>query len=103
MAIATVACTEPPAIVRRRQDGVRGREGQQIEETLKQIYHALHRSQQWERLLTPPTEVKEIESLEVSDLNYGPPKRTYTWRVRYHFAGRGEPLPYELDDDTKME
>lgn len=35
--------------------------------------------------------------LFVSSLNVMPPKRTYTARVRYHFVGRGRPLPYDFD------
>lgn len=35
------------------------------------------------------------------DLSYRslPPKRSFTSSVRYHLRGRGEPLPYPLDDE----
>lgn len=35
------------------------------------------------------------------DLSYRslPPKRSFTVSVRYHLRGRGEPLPYPLNDE----
>jgi len=27
-----------------------------------------------------------------------PPNRTFTVPIRYHFRGRGEPLPYQIED-----
>ena len=35
------------------------------------------------------------------DLSYRslPPKRSFTASVRYHLRGRGEPLPYPLNDE----
>lgn len=36
-----------------------------------------------------------------TDQSYNPipPNRTFTARVRYIFRGRGQPLPYSLDDE----
>jgi hypothetical protein len=46
------------------------------------------------------SEDKEHEAgLDVFSLNRVPPKRTYTIRVRYKFAGRGKPLPYLEDEE----
>jgi len=28
-----------------------------------------------------------------------PPSRTFTVPIRYHLRGRGEPLPYQIDDE----
>ena len=28
-----------------------------------------------------------------------PPNRTFTASIRYHLRGRGEPLPYQIDDE----
>ncbi len=28
-----------------------------------------------------------------------PPHRTFTVPIRYHLRGRGEPLPYQIDDE----
>jgi len=28
-----------------------------------------------------------------------PPNRTFTVPIRYHLRGRGEPLPYQIDDE----
>ncbi len=100
MAIATVAYAEPPAIVRREYNGVQGREGKQIEAAVRQICEGLRHSFQWNKLLTTTGEEGQSTSLEVADLAYGPAKRTYTKRVRYHYVGRGKPLPYEIDDNT---
>ncbi len=102
MAITT-AYTEPPAIIRREPDRVQGREGRQIETNIRQIYEGLRRSLQWGELLIIPDEAKAMKNLNDIDLAYGPPKRRYTKRVRYHFTGRGEPLSYEIGDDTIIE
>jgi hypothetical protein len=40
---------------------------------------------------------QEDDWLDTLDLKLMPPKRTYTMRVRYQFAGRMEPLPYDFD------
>lgn len=43
-----------------------------------------------------------LESAEDSrEISYRPvpPNRSFTVRVRYNFKGRGEPLPYPLDDE----
>ncbi len=54
--------------------------------------------------LLPATQESRLEDepeddwLDTLDLKLMPPKRTYTMRVRYHFAGRMEPLPYDFGD-----
>lgn len=69
MAIATVAYAEPPAIVRREQDRVQGREGQAIEKFLRQIYKETRLSQQWKELLasTEPAERRMVEAANQMD------------------------------------
>jgi hypothetical protein len=44
-------------------------------------------------------ETEDDEIPDVSTLNRVPPKRTYMARARFHYVGRGKPLPYDLDDD----
>lgn len=65
-------------------------EGQKLAELTETIWQSLTAV---ERLL---------ESLEdVNEISYRPmqPKRSFTVRVRYQLQGRGEPLPYPLDDE----
>ncbi len=45
-----------------------------------------------------PDDEQEDDWLDTLDLKLMPPKRTYTMRVRYQFAGRMEPLPYDFGD-----
>lgn len=40
---------------------------------------------------------------DVHSLNRVPPKRTYLARAKFHFVGRGKPMPYELDSDLLEE
>lgn len=44
---------------------------------------------------------EEEDWLDVFRLNHVPPKRTYMARARFHYVGRGKPMPYELDDDLR--
>lgn len=50
---------------------------------------------------------EEEDWLDTLDLKLMPPKRTYTARVRFHYAGRLEPLPYDFgdffDDEEEVE
>lgn len=108
MAIAITTYAEPPAIVRRESNKVQGVEGRLLENSIRQIFERLQLSAEWKAALSRSREPNEIgndqlDSLELADLAYGPPKRTYTARVRYRFTGRGTPLPYELDDDLISE
>ena len=41
--------------------------------------------------------------VDVFSLNRVPPKRTYLARAKFHYVGRGKPMPYELDDDLRDE
>ncbi len=45
-----------------------------------------------------PDDEQENDWLDTLNLKLMPPKRTYTMRVRYQFAGRMEPLPYDFGD-----
>ncbi|MGH9844129.1 MAG: hypothetical protein ACREEM_35840 [Blastocatellia bacterium] len=40
----------------------------------------------------------EDDWLDTLDLKLMPPKRTYTARVRFHYVGRLQPLPYDFGD-----
>jgi hypothetical protein len=40
---------------------------------------------------------------DVFSLNRVPPKHTYMARAKFHYVGRGKPMPYELDDDLRDE
>ena len=48
-------------------------------------------------------ETDDDSILDVFSLNRVPPKRTYMARARFHYVGRGKPMPYELDDDLLEE
>jgi len=48
-------------------------------------------------------EADDDSILDVFSLNRVPPKRTYMARARFHYVGRGKPMPYELDDDLLEE
>jgi len=43
--------------------------------------------------------------LDTLDLKLMPPKRTYMAQARFHYVGRGKPLPYDFGDrfDTENE
>ena len=45
------------------------------------------------------TEGPALDGVDLYDP--GPPNRTF--RVRYVYAGRGKPMPYELERDATME
>ena len=47
----------------------------------------------------PSAEAAEEDWLDVFSLNHVPPKRVYLARARFHYVGRGKPMPYELDAD----
>ncbi len=57
-----------------------------------------------ESLAQPSAEESESEDeegddwLDTLDLKLMPPKRVYTARVRFHYVGRMEPLPYDFGD-----
>ncbi|MGH9930941.1 MAG: hypothetical protein ACREA9_17165 [Pyrinomonadaceae bacterium] len=48
---------------------------------------------------------EEDNWLDTLDLKLMPPKRTYMARARFHYVGRGKPLPYDFGDrfDTETE
>jgi len=39
------------------------------------------------------------EAHETMSYQAMPPNRTFTASIRYHLRGRGEPLPYQIDDE----
>ncbi len=39
------------------------------------------------------------EAYETMSYQAMPPNRTFTVPIRYHLRGRGEPLPYQIDDE----
>ena len=44
------------------------------------------------------TACDEEDWLDVFSLNRVPPKRAYTMRARFHYAGRGKPRRYDFGD-----
>jgi hypothetical protein len=46
---------------------------------------------------TPPEEGSECEEIEYNPI---PPCRIITVLVRYELQGRGQPLPYELEEEV---
>ncbi len=109
MITADLPYTQPPAIIRRRcgdSSQAQGDDGKFLEGRIAAIRHMLAQRQQWESILevTPNGEQVDLEdSLDVSSLEVIPPKRTYTMRVRYKYAGRGLPLPYDFADESDEE
>ncbi len=103
MITADLPYTQPPAIVRRRCDAAvsQGDDGRLLEATMDIIRRALEQSQEWRAVIQASalSDVMEEETaIDVSSLALMPPKRTYTARATFHFAGRGEPLPYDFGD-----
>jgi hypothetical protein len=45
-----------------------------------------------------PQEVAAPEADDRLDYQAPPPRRTFVVTVRYNFVGKGDPMPYELDD-----
>ncbi len=99
----------PPAIVReQRTESMQasGDEGRFLEDRIFEIRRAFADSRQWQAVIKQVVAAEDASADEnrfsVSSLNVILPKRTYSRRVRYHFAGRGRPLPYDEfnDNDT---
>lgn len=65
-------------------------EAQKLAELAETIWQDLTRV---ERLLESIEDVREISYRPIQ------PKRSFTVRVRYQLQGRGEPLPYPLEDE----
>jgi hypothetical protein len=47
---------------------------------------------------------KQGQAVDTEELSYDfvPPKKTITVSVRYHLRGRGQPLPYPLDESDSQ-
>ena len=98
--------SSPSALVRDSQylPQLQSPEGQKLAELTKAIWENLAATQRLLESLEKITAIEQplLESAEDrSEISYNPvpPNRTFTVRVRYHFKGRGEPLPYPLDDE----
>ncbi|MBD1923549.1 hypothetical protein H6F77_21100 [Microcoleus sp. FACHB-831] len=66
-------------------------EGRQLADITETVWQHLSDRTQLLRIILPDTEEISYRPM--------PPKRSFTVRVRYHLQGRGEPLPYPLDDE----
>jgi len=68
-----------------------GSEGRQLQRKANEAIQ--HWDNRAEVLIAEPDDAVAVSYVAV------PPNRTFLVRTRYIYSGKGEPLPFELDDD----
>lgn len=68
-----------------------GPEGQQLHRKADEAIQ--HWAERAEVLIAEPDDAVVVSYLSV------PPNRTFLVRTRYIYAGKGEPMPFQLDDE----